>query len=800
MEKKIKKAAVLGAGVMGATIAAHLANVGIPVLMLDIVPNQLTPEEEKKKLTLKDPAVRSRFAINGKQNLIKMRPAPLAVPEFASLIEVGNFEDHLSRLAEVDWIIEVVVENLKIKQDLLKKVAAVRRPGTIVSTNTSGIPIQDICTGMDLEFKQYFLGTHFFNPPRYMKLLEIIPLPETLPEVVQFMADFGERVLGKGVVYAKDTPNFIANRIGIFGMLYLMKTMADEGYTIEEVDAITGPAMGRPKSASFGTTDLVGLDTFAHVAKNLYDNAPQDEQRDIFKVPEFIEKMITNKWLGAKTGQGFFKRIKSETGKEKLAIDYKTMEYRPAQKVKFPSLDAAKAAQGAGNKLKALVSADDRAGQFAWKITSESLLYAAKRIPEIADDLYNIDNAMKWGFNWEGGPFEGWDAIGVEESVARMRKEGKTIPPLVERLLKKHKTFYQKKDGKLYFFDLKTGRYKKAPENPRIILLPSLKERQKVVKSNAGASLIDMGDGVACLEFHTYMNAIGAEIIEMIYESLKIVEKDFVGLVIGNHAERFSVGANLLAVVGEILKSNWKGIEAAIKGMQDSMMAMKFFEKPIVAAPHGMTLGGGCEVCLSSHRIVAALETYMGQVEIAVGLLPGAAGNKEVYIRCIEGIPDGVSCDLMPFLRKAFENIGMAKVATSAEEARKLGFLRSTDRVVANADHLLYEAKQTVLAMVQEGFKPPRPRLIPVAGDGGRAAIKYMANTMRMGGFISEYDEYIAGKLAYILTGGNVLSGALVTEQQMLDLEREVFLGLCGEKKTQDRIGHMLKTNKPLRN
>ncbi len=800
MEKKIKKAAVLGAGVMGATIAAHLANVGIPVLMLDIVPNQLTPEEEKKKLTLKDPAVRSRFAIYGKQNLLKIRPAPLAVPEFARLIEVGNFEDHLSRLAEVDWIIEVVVENLKIKQDLLKKVAAVRRPGTIISTNTSGIPIQDICTGMDLEFKQHFLGTHFFNPPRYMKLLEIIPLPETLPEVVQFMADFGERVLGKGIVYAKDTPNFIANRIGIFGMLYLMKTMVDEGYTIEEVDAITGPAMGRPKSASFGTTDLVGLDTFAHVAKNLYENAPQDEQRDIFKVPEFIEKMIASKWLGAKTGQGFFKRIKSEAGKEKLALDYKTMEYRPAQKIKFPSLDAAKAAQGAGNKLKALVYADDRAGQFAWKITSESLLYAAKRIPEIANDLYNIDNAMKWGFNWEGGPFEGWDAIGVAESVARMRKEGKTIPPLVEKLLKKHKTFYQKKDGKLYFFDLKTGRYKKAPENPRIILLPSLKERQKVVKSNAGASLIDLGDGVACLEFHTYMNAIGAEIIEMIYESLKIVEKDFVGMVIGNHAERFSVGANLLAVVGEILKSNWKGIEAAIKGMQDAMMAMKFFEKPIVAAPHGMTLGGGCEVCLSSHRIVAALETYMGQVEIGVGLLPGAAGNKEVYIRCIEGIPDGVSCDLLPFLRKAFENIGMAKVATSAEEARKLGFLRPTDRVVANGDHLLYEAKQTVLAMVQEGFKPPRPRLLPVAGDGGRAAIKYMANTMRMGGFISEYDEYIAGKLAYILTGGDVLSGALITEQQMLDLEREVFLSLCGEKKTQDRIGHMLKTNKPLRN
>jgi 3-hydroxyacyl-CoA dehydrogenase len=801
MERKIKKAAVLGAGVMGATIAAHLANVGIPSIMLDIVPNQLTPEEEKKGLTLKHPAVRSRFAINGKQNLLKMRPAALAVPEFAGLIEVGNFEDHLSRLAEVDWIIEVVVENLKIKQDLLKKVAAVRRPGTILSTNTSGIPVQDICVGMDLEIKQHFLGTHFFNPPRYMKLLEIIPLPETLPEVVKFVAEFGERVVGKGIVYAKDSPNFIANRIGIFGMLNLMKIMAEEGLTIEEVDAITGPAMGRPRSASFGTTDLVGLDTFAHVAKNLYENAPNDEMREVFQVPDFVQKMLEKKWLGNKTGQGFYKRIKSEAGKEKLVLDYKTLEYRPAQKVKFPSLDAVKAASTPADKAKALVYGEDRAGKFAWKITSESLLYAARRVPEIADDIYNIDNAVKWGFNYEAGPFESWDALGVEESVARMRKEGKAIPPLVEKLLaKKHKTFYQKKDGKLYFFDLKTGRYKKVAENPRIILLPTLKERAKVVKSNAGASLIDMGDGVACLEFHTFMNAIGQEIIEMIHESLKVVEKDFAGMVIGNHAERFSVGANLLMLVGEIMKSNWAGIEGAIKAIQEAMMAMKFFEKPIVAAPHGMALGGGCEVCLSSHRIVAALETYMGQVEMGVGLLPGAAGNKEVYIRCIEGIPDGVNVDLMPFLRKAFENIAMVKVGTSAEECRKLGFLRPTDRVIPNADHLLYEAKQTVLAMVQDGFKPPRPRLVPVAGDGGRAAIKYMANTMRMGGYISEYDEYIVGKLAYILTGGDVLSGALVTEQHLLDLEREAFVSLCGEKKTQDRIGHMLKTNKPLRN
>jgi 3-hydroxyacyl-CoA dehydrogenase len=801
MEKKIKKVAVLGAGVMGATIAAHLANVGIPSIMLDIVPNKLTAEEEKKGLNFQHPAVRSRFAVTGKQNLLKARPAALAVPEFARLIEVGNFEDHLARLAEVDWIIEVVVENLKIKQELFKKVAAVRKPGTIVSSNTSGIPIQDICAGMGLEFKQHFLGAHFFNPPRYMRLLEIIPIPETLPEVVKFMADFGERVLGKGVVYAKDSPNFIANRVGIFGMLHLIKTMIEEGYSIEEVDAITGPAMGRPSSASFRTTDLVGLDTFAHVAKNLYENAPKDEMRETFKIPDFIQKMIEKNWLGNKTGQGFYKRIKSATGKETLALDYKTLDYHPAQKIKYPSLDAAKAASGAANKIKALVSAEDRAGQFAWKVVSDSLLYAARRIPEIADDVYNVDNAMKWGFNWELGPFETWDAIGVEASVARMRKEGKTIPPLVEKLLaKEQKAFYVRKDGQVSFFDLKTGGYRKVEEKPQIILLSSLKERKKLIKSNAGASLIDMGDGVACLEFHSFMNAIGQEIIEMIHESLKIVEKDFVGMVIGNQAERFSVGANLLMLVGEIVKSNWAGIDAAVKTIQDAMMAMKYFEKPIVAAPHGLALGGGCEVCLSSHRIVAALETYMGQVEIGVGLLPGAAGNKEVYIRCIEGIPDGVTPDLLPFLRKAFENIAMAKVSTSAEEARKLGFLRPTDKVTANVDHLLYDAKQMVLAMVMEGFKPPRPRPIPVAGDGGRAAIKLMANTMRQGGFVSEYDEFIAGKLAYVLTGGDVLSGAMITEQQMLDLEREVFVSLCGEKKTQERISHMLKTNKPLRN
>ncbi len=801
MERKIRKAAVLGSGVMGATIAAHLANVGIPSLMLDIVPNKLTAEEEKKGLTFKDPAVRNRLAVTGKQNLLKARPAALAIPELIHLIEVGNFEDHLPRLAEVDWIIEGVVENLKIKQELFQKVTEVRRPGTIVSSNTSGIPVRDIVSGLPLEFKRHFLGTHFFNPPRYMRLLEIISLPETSPEVIRFMSDFGERVLGKGIVYANDTPNFIANRIGVFGMLHLIKTMADKGYTIQEVDVITGPAMGRPKTASFRTLDLVGLDTFAHVAKNLYENAPRDESRETFHVPEFIHKMIANNWLGNKTGQGFYKQIRKEEGKETLALDYQTLEYRPTQKIQYPSLDAAKAAAGTGNKIKTLFNAEDRGGQYAREVLSESLLYTARRIPEIANDIVNIDNAMKWGFNWELGPFEIWDAIGVEESVSRMKKEGRAIPPLVEKILATpHKSFYVKKDGRVSFFDLKTEAYQPIPENPRVILLPSLKERKKVVKANPGASLIDLGDGVAGLEFHTYMNAIGLEIIEMIHESLKIVEKDFLGMVIGNHSQNFSVGANLLLIVGEIIKANWAGIEKAVKALQDANLAMKYFEKPIVAAPHGMTLGGGLEICLAAHRIRAALETYMGQVEMGVGLIPGAGGNKEVYLRCIEGIPDGVQVDLLPFLRKAFENIALAKVATSAEEARKFSFLRPTDGITANIDHLLYDAKQTVLAMAQEGFRPPRPRLIPVAGDGGRAAIKYMVHTMRQGNYITEYDEYLAGKLAYVLTGGNILSGAMVTEQYLLDLEREVFVSLCGETKTQERITHMLKTNKPLRN
>jgi 3-hydroxyacyl-CoA dehydrogenase len=801
MEKKIKKAAVLGAGVMGATIAAHLANIGIPTIMLDIVPSQPTPEEAKKGLTLRHPEVRNRFALTGRQNLLRARPAALAIPEFASLIECGNFEDHLPRLAEVDWIIEVVVENLRIKQELLKRVAAVRRSGTLVSSNTSGIPIKDICAGMELEFRQHFLGTHFFNPPRYMRLLEIIPLPETLPEVVEFCTDFGERVLGKGIVYAKDTPNFIANRIGVFGMLLVIRTMVEEGYTIEEVDAITGPAMGRPKSASFRTADLVGLDTFAHVAQNLYENVPHDEKRETFKIPDFILRMIENKWIGDKVGQGFYKKVKGESGQEILALDYKTLEYYPTQKIKLSSLEAAKAASGAGNKIKAILNAADRGSAFTWKVLGESLLYAAQRIPEIAEDIYNIDNALKWGFNWELGPFETWDALGVEETVQRMKAEGKAIPFLVESLLAHgYKNFYVKKGGRPYFFDLKTEAYQPVVEKPRVILLPALKEWRKVVKSNTAASLIDMGEGVACLEFHTFQNVITPEIIEMVYESLKIMEKDFLGMVIGNHAERFSIGANLLMIVGEIMKANWTGIEAAVKALQDATMALKHFDKPIVAAPHGLTLGGGCEICLAAHRIRPALETYMGQVEVGVGLVPAAGGTKELYLRCIEGIPDGVTADLLPFLRKAFENIALAKVSTSAEEARKLGFLRTTDKITANIDHLLYDAKQTVLAMVQEGFRPPRSKPIPVAGEGGRAAIQYMVNTMRLGGYISEYDEFLAGKLAYILTGGNVLNGVSVTEQHMLDLEREVFLSLCGEKKTQDRISHMLKTNKPLRN
>jgi 3-hydroxyacyl-CoA dehydrogenase len=801
MNGKIKKAAVLGAGVMGSAIAAHLANVGIPSFLLDIVPPELTEAEKKKGLTFQSPAVRDRFAILGKNRIQESKPASLYLKEDAELITVGNFEDHLSWVSEADWIIEAVIEDLNLKRELFKKLVPFLKEGTMVSSNTSGISIQKMCEGFSTDFAERFLGTHFFNPPRYMKLLEIIPIPSTSKSVLERMAQVGEKILGKGVVYAKDTPNFIGNRVGAFATAITMRTAIEDGYRIEEVDQITGPAMGRPKLATFKLADLVGLDVMAHVSKNLYESLPAGKEREYFVFSPFIKQMIENQWLGQKTKQGFYKRVKKEGKEETLVLDYGKLDYRPQQKANFPSVEMGKNIDDVRERIKTLVSSPDRAGQFAWKILKKTLLYSAEKIPEVSDDIVNIDRAMKWGYNWELGPFETWDAIGLKSSTKKMEKEGEAIPPLVEQILSKgYSSFYEKKDGHVFYFDLGAGQYQKIEEKPEIILLPSLKDRKKTVLSNPGASLIDLGDGVACLEFHSKMNTIGADTIQMMRDALKEVEEKFEGLVIGNQAENFSAGANLMLILFEIQDENWDDIEFSVKAFQDTLMAIKYFEKPVVAAPFGLTLAGGCEICLASAKVRPAAETYMGLVEVGVGLIPAGGGTKEMLLRCTEGIPPGVDADLLPFVRQAFETVAMAKVGTSAKEAQKLGYMRSTDKMTINRDYLIHDAKKTVLDLVREGYRPPRKKNIKVMGERGYALLQMGLFYMREGGYISEYDEHVAKKVARIMTGGNLPDGTEVTEQHLLDLEREAFVSLCGEAKTQARIEYMLKTGRPLRN
>ena len=802
MNQKIKKAAVLGAGVMGSAIAGHLANVGIPSFLLDIVPPEMTEAEKKKGLTLESPEVRNRFAISGKKKIQESSPASLYLKEDAGLISVGNLEDHLSWLAQADWIIEAIIEDLNLKRDLFKKLVPFLKEGTVISSNTSGISIQKMCEGFSTDFKERFLGTHFFNPPRYMKLLEIIPIPSTSKNVVERMVQVSEKILGKGVVYAKDTPNFIANRIGAFSIAVTIRTMVEDSYRIEEVDQITGPVMGRPKSATFRTADLVGLDVMAHVFKNLYESLPEEKEREYFTFSPFVHQMLKNQWLGEKTKQGFYKKVKQE-GKEGIFVmDFQKLDYRPQEKVNLPSVEMAKNIEDLRERIKTLVMSPDRGGQFAWKILKKTLLYCAEKIPEITDDVVSIDRAMRWGYNQELGPFESWDAIGLKPSVKRMEKEGEAIPPMVEQLLSKgYSSFYEKKDGRIFYFDLGAGQFQEIEEKPEIILLPSLKDRNKTVLSNPGASLIDLDNGVACLEFHSKMNAIGTDTIQMMRDSLKEVEEKFDGMVIGNQGENFSAGANLMLILFEIQDENWDEVEASVKAFQDVLMAVKYFGKPVVAAPFGLTLGGGCEICLASSMVRAAAETYMGLVELGVGLIPSGGGTKEMLLRCTEGIPPGVTADVFPFLRNAFETVAMAKVATSAKEAQKLGYMRPTDRITINRDHQIHDAKRNVLGLVQEGYRLLQPRNnIKILGEKGYALLQMGLFYMKEGGYISEYDEHVAKKLAYVLSGGNLPHSTEVSEQYILDLEREAFMSLCGEPKTQERMQHTLKTGRPLRN
>ena len=793
---------------MGARIAAHFANAGLPCYLLDIVPRELTAEETRKGLTLDSSVVRNRFALAGIEAAKKSRPAAFFVPDLARLITPGNFEDNLAWCAEADWIIEAVTEDLAIKRSLLARVDEHRRPGTIVSSNTSGLPIRLVAEGRSSDFQAHWAGTHFFNPPRYMKLVELIAGPKTKPEVMAALDEFCDRRLGKGVVVAKDTPNFIANRIGTFSMLNAVRLMGELDMTVEEVDACTGPAIGQPKSATFRTADLVGLDVLAHVVRNIYESVPNDESREIYKLPPLIEEMMKRGWLGEKTGSGFYKRVKKGGGEnEILTLDTKTMEYRPRQKAKFASIEAGKIVDNTRERLRGLVGpilegkVVDKAARFIWGALSETCLYAARRVPEIADRIVEVDRAMRWGFNWELGPFEIWDTIGVESMALMLKMAGKTMPPSVTSLLASgKKTFYESAHGHTSYFDLATAEYKPVEEPSGIIVLKSLKEQSKVVEGNSGASLVDLGDGVVCCEFHAKMNSIGGDIVAMLHAGLKRLHTDFDAMVIANQAVNFSVGANLMLLLVSAQEEEWDDIHMAVRQFQNVNRAIKYAPRPVVAAPQGMALGGGCEISLHAARIHANSELYMGLVETGVGLIPGGGGTKEMLIRANEHATSGEDLDLFHALKPVFENIAMAKVGTSAEECRALGYLRASDLVAMNRDRLVADAKETALAMVRAGYHPPAPAQIRVLGEEFIAAAKLAIHQMLRGEYISEYDALVARKLANILGGGPLSAPQLVSEQYVLDLEREAFVSLCAQRNTQLRIAHTLKTGKPLRN
>ena len=808
MTIRIEKAAVLGAGTMGARIAAHFANAGLPCYLLDIVPRELNAEETRKGLTLESPAVRNRFALAGIEAAKKSRPAAFFVPDFARLITPGNFEDDLAWCADADWIIEAVTEDLAIKRSLLARVEQHRRPGTIVSSNTSGLPIHLVAEGRSEDFQAHWAGTHFFNPPRYMKLVELIAGPKTKPEVLAALDQFCDRRLGKGVVVAKDTPNFIANRIGTFSMLNAVRLMGELDMTVEEMDACTGPAIGQPKSATFRTADLVGLDVLAHVVRNIYDSVPNDESREIYKLPPLIDEMMKRGWLGEKTGSGFYKRVKKGGSEnEILMLDTKTMEYRPRQKAKFACIEAGKMIDSTRERLRSFVGpilegkVVDKAARFIWGALSETCLYAARRVPEIADRIVEVDRAMRWGFNWELGPFEIWDTIGVEPMALMLKMAGKPMPPSVTSLLASgKKTFYEAAHGHASYFDLATTEYKPVEEPRGIIILKSLREQSKVVEGNSGASLIDLGDGVVCCEFHAKMNSIGGDIVAMLHAGLKRLHSDFDAMVIANQAVNFSVGANLMLLLVSAQEEEWDDIHMAVRQFQNVNMAIKYAPRPVVAAPQGMALGGGCEISLHAARVHAASELYMGLVEAGVGLIPGGGGSKEMLIRANEHSAGGEDLDLFHAMKPVFEAIAMAKVGTSAEECRALGYLRPSDLVAMNRDRLVADAKETALAMVRAGYHPPAPARIRVLGEEFIAAAKLAIHQMLRGEYISEYDALVARKLANILAGGPLSAPQIVSEQYVLDLEREAFVSLCGQRNTQARIAHTLKTGKPLRN
>lgn len=806
MTYTIKRVAVIGAGTMGGGIAALVASTGIPVTLLDMPTQELHPEDAAKGLTLASPEVRNRLVKTLWDRQLKAKPAALFTADAARLVTLGNLEDDFDKLREADWIVEVIVEQLSPKQALMERIDAVRKPTTIVSSNTSGIPIAQIAEGRSDAFRAHFLGTHFFNPPRYLKLLEVIPTPETDPAVVQFMRAWGTQKLGKGVVIAKDRPNFIANRIGTYAGQVRMLYAVEHGYSIEEVDALTGPLIGNPKTATFRLADLVGLDVLAHVTTNLYQAVPEDESRESYRLPEVLTRLLEAKALGNKSGAGFYKKVKGTTGSEFHPLNLKTGEYQPPAKVRFDLVGQVRTIEDLPERLRAIVAhgAGDRAGDFIINTTLPILAYAARRVPEVADSLRDIDNALRWGFNAELGPFEIWDALGVKQTVELMRQKDIAVAPWVDEMLAKGvERFYQHEDGRLAgVYDPATGGYAALERPATMIVLKELHGTSKELKRNESASVLDLGDGVLCLEFHSKANSLDPQIAEMGHTALKLLERDeWRTLVIANQGPDFCVGANLGLFIGAIQAGQLDAIDQATKQLQDLLMAFRFARKPVVTAPFKRVLGGGTEVALSGARIAAAAETYIGLVEVGVGLIPAGGGCKELLRRLVSPhVTAGV--DVLPYLQKVFETIAFAKVSESGPQARTLGFLDDADLVVMNDDELIGYAKQQALDLAELGYSAPNrsDTTIYVTGRRGKAAMLTAIKQLEWGRFISEHDALIARKLAHVLSGGDLSTPQWVSEQYILDLEREAFVSLMGETKTQERIVHMLKTGKPLRN
>lgn len=799
MQRRINKVAVLGSGVMGSRIACLFAGVGVKVLLLDIVPKEPNDAEKAKGLTTEHPAVRNRIVNEALQAAIKSNPSPLYTKEAARHIRTGNFTDDMKSIADCDWVIEVVVENLDIKKKVFEQVEQFRKPGTLITSNTSGIPIHLMAEGRSEDFKKHFLGTHFFNPPRYLRLLEIIPTPHTDPAVTDFLMHYGDLYLGKTTVLCKDTPAFIANRVGVFSIMAIFHIMQEMGLGIDEVDALTGPVIGRPKSATFRTADVVGIDTLVKVAKGVADNCPNDEARDIMQIPPFLQKVVENNWLGDKTGQGFYKKTKGAGGKEILTLDLKTMEYGPKVKAKFASIEAAKPVEDLKQRIKMLASSTDKAGQFYQAFHARLFSYISHRIPEIADDLYKVDDAMKAGFGWEIGAFETWDLLGVEAGIKNITDKGLTVAPWVNDMLAAGvKNFYKIENGKKYYYDLATKAYKAVPGEDAFIILEN--HSNNIIWKNSACNLYDLGDGIVSLEWKTKMNTIGGEVLEGVHKAIDRAEKDFRGLILANDAANFSAGANVGMIFMLAAEQEYDELDMAVRLFQKTTMRLRYSSIPVVVAPHGLTLGGGCEMSLHADHVQAAAETYIGLVELGVGLIPGGGGTKELTLRASDQYREGQIEN--PILQERYLTIAQAKVATSAHEAFELGLLREgMDAISLNQSRVIADAKEKAIELANAGYVKPIERTdIRVLGRSALGAILTGINATHFGNYISEHDAKIARKLAYVMCGGDLSEPALVSEQYLLDLEREAFLSLSGERKTLERLQSVLKTGKPVRN